>query len=288
MTATFDRRLTPARDDLAARHLDGVLGAARFVDGEPALVVAATAGLKPRPDHTASLDTELLFGEPFTVYDRHEGWAWGQAGLDGYVGYLPEHALGDAGPAATHRVAALRTFVYPTASIKAPILSALSMASRVAIASVSGRFAELAGGGFVVAQHVVPLAHADADWVATAERLLGIPYLWGGRSTLGLDCSALVQLSLASSGIAAPRDTDMQAGALGERIADHLPSDGLQRGDLVFWKGHVAVMVDGARIVHANATHMAVSIDDVRAFAARVEAETGPVTEVRRLGRPLS
>jgi cell wall-associated NlpC family hydrolase len=223
-------------------------------------------------------------GDRITVYDEHEGFAWGQLAADGYVGYLPNAALGASGVEPTHRVAALRTFVYPGPNLKLPPGDFLSLGARLAVAGLEGDYARLATGGFVHAAHVVPIATAEPDFVAVAERLVGAPYLWGGKTSLGLDCSGLVQLSLDTAGIEAPRDSDMQERDLGEPVTVPADLSGLRRGDLVCWKGHIGVMLDSERLLHANGHHMAVAVEPLRAAEARIRVKSfGPVTSVRRL-----
>jgi cell wall-associated NlpC family hydrolase len=276
----LDRRLLPARPDLAAEHLRGRVEAARFVVGEARRVVdfAAPVRREPRPD--APLDTEALHGEAVTVYDEVEGWAWGQLARDLYVGWLPANALGKPLPA-THRVGALRTFVYPAPSIKQPPLQPLSFGSEVAVAAQEGHFARLAEGGFVFERHLQPVGTIEADPVAVAERFLGVPYLWGGRTSLGLDCSALVQTALEAAGRACPRDSDMQEHELGEPLAGGLAA--LRRGDLLFWKGHVAMARDAATMIHATAWTMSVIIEPIAEAVARIAAGGDPLRGVRRL-----
>lgn len=246
------------------------------------IAVDATA-IRRRPAPDAPQETQALYGEIFDVYEERDGWAWGQAAFDGYVGYVERAALAAPVDAPTHRVCALRTYVFSDPDIKSAPQRLLSMNAKVAAGRADGRFLAAARGGWITADHLRPLSqHAD-DFVAVAEMFLHAPYFWGGRESLGLDCSALVQNALEAAGIAAPRDTDMQALALGAPVAGGFGEIALQRGDLVFWKGHVGIMLDAARMVHANATAMAVSIDDARAFAAKIEAREGPVTGVRRL-----
>ncbi len=274
-----DRRLTPARPDLAAAHLAGLVTAERFVEGRRLRLVAPQAPLKRTPAFDAPYETEALMGEVFTVYDEDEGWTWGQLACDGYVGWLPAHALGPVDPAPSHRVAALRTFVYPGPSIKAEPLMALPIGAEVAVTRREGAFAATPAG-FVHAGHLVPLGVHERDFVAVAERFVGIPYLWGGKSSLGIDCSGLVQLSLAMAGVAAPRDSDMQEAGLGTAVT----TSDLQRGDLVFWKGHVGIMTDPLALLHANGHHMMVVREPLETVVARIAAAgAGPVTGVRRL-----
>jgi cell wall-associated NlpC family hydrolase len=282
----LDPRLTPARPDLAARSLQGQVTAARFVDGEPREVIDAQAPLRRAPSPDAPLETEALMGERVTVYDvDDEGWAWCQLEADRYVGYLPANALVRPGMPPTHKVAALRTLVFPGPSIKLTPLASPSLGSRLAIVGTQERFAVTASGGYVPARHLVALDVCEPDFVAVAERFVGVPYLWGGRTSLGLDCSGLVQLALAAAGIAGPRDTDLQERALGTPITPTADYTNLRRGDLIFWKGHVAIVRDAKAIVHANAFHMAVAIEPTAEAIQRIRTTDAEPTSIRRVGK---
>ena len=283
-----DRRITPWRPDLAAAHLEGVHKAARYVEGEPARIRSALVAMRPEPSPARSIDTELVFGEAVTVYERREGWAWIQNATDGYVGWIAEDALGATDPAPTHRVAELRSFRYPGPELRAPALDCLSIGSRVTVVGEAvtrgTRYALLADGSAVIARHLVPEGTLAPDWVAVAERFLGTPYLWGGRSSIGLDCSALVQLALAEAGIKAPRDSDMQARDLGQALDISAGLPVFERGDLIFWKGHAGILCDGYTLLHSNGHTMTTAKEPVREAVARIAAnEYGAVTAVRRL-----
>src|SRR3954469_19557139 len=185
----YDKRLTPARPDLADERLRGRIPAERYVSGVVRRVVAPSAPLRRHPTPDAPLDTEALMGERVTIYDEDEGWAWGQLQADGYVGYLPGSALGEPSPEPDRRVAALRTFVYPGPNLKLPPSAFLSLNAAVSVAAIEGDWARLACGGFVFARPLAPRDAVEPDFVAVAERLSGVPYLWGGKTSLGLDCS---------------------------------------------------------------------------------------------------
>jgi len=268
----LDRRLNAFRSDLADATLADRAEAARFVTGMPARIGVPVVSLRPRPNAAAGIDTELLLGETVSVFDRADGWAWVKAGSDGYVGYLPEAALAPAhDPDPTHHVIVPRTFVYPGPDLRFPLSATLSMGSRVLVtgeAETRGtRYHVLADGRAVVAAHCLPLgSYATDDYVAIATRFIETPYLWGGRSGFGIDCSGLVQLALLMTGRAAPRDSDMQAAGLGEVIE----RGDLRRGDLVFWKGHAGIMEDETTLLHANGHTMTVARENFEAAVERI------------------
>jgi len=279
----LDPRLTPARADLAAKELEGKVTAARFVEGRVFEVIEPQTAVRATPAPDAPLLTEALKGERVTIYDMNaEGWAWGQLAADGYVGWLSANALSPAGPSATHKVTALRTFAFPGPSIKLPPLEALPLGARVAIARFEDRLAVTRSGTYVSAPHLAPLDFVEPDFVAVAERFLGVPYLWGGKTALGLDCSGLVQVALTATGRICPRDSDMQEQALGA-LVPHAEEGALQRGDLVFWKGHVAIVRDAATLIHANAFHMAVAIEPIVEAITRISEAGSEITSVRRI-----
>lgn len=288
----LDRRLHAYRPDLAAEGLKGRVEAARYVSGSPAQMARGLTDLRPRPDADAPIDTQLLFGEAVTVYDQADGWAWVQNGTDGYVGYLESAALGRQVHAATHSVRVLRTFLYPEPDLKAPALDCLDMTAPVAVAGTDGGFSEIRygaeGRAFVYSAHLAAAGEIAPDFVATALAFLGAPYLWGGRGSLGLDCSALVQFALARAGIACPRDSDMQADSLGAAVAWEPGRTEPRRGDLIYFPGHVAIALDEVQVVNANAHAMLVTVEPLAELEARVKAESGGtgVTAVRRLPAP--
>mgnify|MGYP001604100124 CR=1 FL=1 len=270
MNAQPDRRLHAYRPDLAEEALRGSVTAGHYVTGTPARLSASVASLRPRPDEAAGIDTQVLFGEGLRVLDRADGWALVKSDFDGYVGYLPETALDAALTPATHIVAVPRTFAYTGPDLRTPTAFALSIGSRLTVVGESEtrgtRYLTLEGGQSVVAGHCLLVGEAAGeDYVAIAGRFLETPYLWGGRSGFGLDCSALVQLSMMMAGKSAPRDSDMQAAGLGMPIE----RDELRRGDLVFWKGHVAIMEDEATIIHANGHTMSVAREPLAAAIER-------------------
>jgi cell wall-associated NlpC family hydrolase len=281
----FDRRITPVRADLADERLRGQVEAERFTTGTIKRVITTFSHLHRHPSREAPVDTQAVFGESLTVYDEHEGWAWVQLHDDGYVGYLPSAVLSGPGPAPTHRVRAIRTFVYPGPNLKLPYQDHLTLNSKVAVAETQGDYARLATGGWVFAAHLTGLDAFETDYVSIAERFLHTPYLWGGKTSLGIDCSGLAQTVLTAVGIKAPRDSDMQERDLGTPLEVKADLSGLKRGDLVFWKGHVGLMMDMTNFIHATGHSMTVMIEPLAVAEERIRRTSyGPISSIKRLG----
>jgi cell wall-associated NlpC family hydrolase len=243
-------------------------------------VIDPISDLRREPAHEAALDTQALLGERVTILEvTDEGWVRGRLETDGYPGWLSANALGPEGPVPTHTVAVPRTFGFPGPDIKLPPMIALPMGARLPIARQEKGFAINAYGWHFPAAHLLPVGAKRPDFVAVAESLLNAPYLWGGKSSLGIDCSGLLQISLQAAGIASPRDSGVQEKALGKAA----PLSDLRRGDLIFWKGHVAIARDETSIIHANAHHMMVAIEPAAEALARIKAAGSDVTSVKRL-----
>ncbi|MEL7214941.1 MAG: NlpC/P60 family protein [Pseudomonadota bacterium] len=272
----MDRRITAARPDLAARHLEGLVEAERFVEGEAMRVGVPRLGLRLDCSKTAAYDSELLYGEPFTVYDERDSLAWGQSGWDGYVGWVRAEALEPAEPT-DHHVCVPVAQLYAGPGLKQAPVGEVPFLARVAVTAQEGRWVEVDGRAWMSGRHLRAGAPDAKDWVAVAEAMLGAPYLWGGRTPLGLDCSALVQLARMAAGHICPRDSDMQ---MEEGRAVEGP---LRRGDLMFWKGHVGILRDAETLLHANAFHMACVSEPLELAVDRIAAQgDGPVTATRR------
>ena len=279
----FDPRITPARVDLAAAHLKGKIDAPRYVEGSPHGVVRGRAALRKTPAPDSALETELLFGQGFTVYDRGERFVWGQASDDECVGYVEACALKFGVVAANHRVAALATPWLPAPDAKRAAHDLLPMNARVRVLERAGGFARIEPFGFAFEAHLAPLTGRECDWVAVAEEFRRAPYVWGGKTIAGLDCSGLVQLALEAIGHQLPRDTDLQEKAIGQRIEPTPDFANLRRGDLVFWDGHVGIMLDRERLLHATSAFMEVVVEPVHDAVRRIEPISGAVTSVRRI-----
>lgn len=279
----LDPRRNAFRPDLAAKALERVVKAERYVTGEPAFVVRASVPVRRSPDPALGFETEALFGESLTIFEEAGGWAWIQLARDGYVGYVPADSVKRGTRNPSHRIQALGTFLFSAPDIKSPPLAHLAMNALLSARPFDDRFLEVEGGGFVYGRHAVPLDRYARDFVEIAERFVGTPYLWGGRTRIGLDCSGLVQTSLQAAGVMAPRDTDMQQAEVGEMIAIPHDFEGLVRGDLVFWRGHVGIMLDSILMVHANAHHMLVAVEPLPEAAQRIAKVGGPITAIKRL-----
>lgn len=284
MSETYDSRVTPARTDLAAAHLRGQVDAPRYVEGQARQVKTDGAPLTFAPRADARLESQLIYGEEFTVYDERDGWCWGQSSSDDYVGYVPSHALDTAIHQPTHRVAARSMHLYPAPDMKRPARALISLGAAVRVVDVEAGFAQIATGEWVYARHLVDLEFVNGDLVGTALKFLGTPYLWGGRSAQGLDCSALLQLSLMLAGVRAPRDSDMLEASMGDAvpIADGHDFAQIEDGDMVFFPGHCGLFVHGWRFLHANAFDMEVSLHSFSDVIDRADASGAGVTSIRR------
>ena len=273
-----DPRITPWRDGIAARSLEGVLEAEVYLDPKAMSGMAPAAAIRAAASADSEQMDQLLFGERFEVLEEEGGWLFGQAARDGYVGFVEAAALAPAGALPTHRVSAIRTYAFAEASIKSRAIGPFSINSLVTVEAIEGRLAKVTGAGWMTADHLAPIGTFEDDWAAVAQRFLGAPYLWGGRESLGLDCSGLVQQALFACGRACPRDTDQQ-----EELGVAIAADAFGRGDLVFWKGHVAMGLGEGLIVHANGHHMAVAIEPLAEAVTRIAAAGSQPTGYRRI-----
>ena len=273
----MDRRLTPANGHVAALHLKGQVEADVFTAGDPATIGQVVVDLCATP--AGKRDRQLLMGMAVTVYDRRDGWAFVQSKRDGYVGYVRESAL-SVPTVTTHRIATPATHAYATESFKAQDLLHLPFGAEVVVIDERHKFFETPQG-FIPKKHLRPIGQVFSDPATVAQLFFGVPYLWGGNSSRGIDCSGLVQAAYHACGHICPGDSDMQRDGLGAALAEDAP---LQRGDLIFWKGHVAMMVDGETMIHANAHHMAVVYEGLVQATIRIKAQgDGDVLARRRV-----
>jgi cell wall-associated NlpC family hydrolase len=286
LTEPPDPRTHPYRADLAAETLRSAVAAPRYVAGELRQVVHGAAPLWSRPDAPLGWASQLLHGELVRVYEEKDGWAWVQALGDCYVGYVRADALSPDIRAPTHRVTVPGTFVYAAADAKALTGTHLTMNALVCVAESGPAFARLVGGGFVPMGHLGGIDETAPDFVAVAERFVGTPYVWGGKTRLGMDCSGLVQVAMHAAGRQCPRDSDMQMAELGTPAEAGRNLDGLQRGDLIFWKGHVAIVSGASILLHANAHHMAVAAEPLRPAVDRIARSGCPIVAIRRPAPP--
>ena len=272
---TRDRRLTPFSGRIALAALRGEIAAEAFTEGEAAAIATPLADLLTQPG--GARDRQLLMGDAVTVIDRRDGHAFVQAEKDGYCGWLAEAALG---PPITpsHWVAARASHLYIAPKVQAPDIAALPFGARLTVTATSGSFAQVTGG-FVPLAHLRAMGDRPTDPVGVAESFLGAPYLWGGNSAAGLDCSGLVQSAFLACGLPCPGDSDLQQ-SVGQPLPKSAPH---RRGDLIFWKGHVALVSDPQTLIHANGHSMTVTYEPITACIQRIESQGGgPVTARRR------
>jgi hypothetical protein len=256
------------RNGVEAAGLTGVLHA----------IARGRAALRNSPSVESVQDNELLFGETINVFESKEGWAWCQSTVDQYVGYI--HTIEYCNPvAADHRVIALSTPLLTGPDIKRATRDMLPFNARVKVHERANGYVRIEPEGYIFEGHLAALDFRAPDWVSTAERFVGTPYVWGGKSHAGMDCSGLVQTAMAGSGISAPRDADMQESSLGTNCTK-LPR---QRGDLVFWNGHVGIMLDAERLLHANSFHMQVEIEPLAQAIERIAPVAGRVASIKRI-----
>ncbi len=272
-----DPRITVACADVAAAELKGNIPAQRYASGHPMQCSVPETGVLAEPN--GPMVCQLVYGWNFRVLAIRKGWAFGCSIRDGYVGYVNCAALGEV-QTATHWVSVIGTHYYPEPAIKKRPALRLPFGSRIAVASRNDAFLKLTNGGFVPSGHAVELASTSRDHVKVAELFIGIPYLWGGNSQTGIDCSGLVQMALTATGRVCPRDSDMQLSELGVEIG----FDRRQRGDLVFWPGHVGILANRDTLIHATAFFMQVVREPLDEAVARLAEREGlSLAGVRRV-----
>ena len=273
-----DPRLLPANKNVAAIELRGKIKARRYVKGDLLQGKEPVSGIFNQPQ--GSLTCQLLYGNDFRVLETVDGWCFGQVAYDGYVGYILEGNLASS-LEATHLVSTLGTGLFQLDDIKSSCLSWLPLGSRLSVDGFDNDFAKISDGYFVPGKHLHKISHYTNDFVSIAEKFLHVPYLWGGNSPLGIDCSGLVSIALNLAGEKCPRDSDQQFAHLGFLLnAGERP----ERGDLAFWEGHVGIMVDSQNLLHATAFHMLVVVEPLEEVISRIEiTETVPYLGLKRL-----
>jgi hypothetical protein len=277
----LDPRLNAYREDLAAASLQDRFRAPRYSEGELRQIAAPAAPIRVAPRFDAPLATEALCGELVTAYEFREGWAWVQLHDDGYVGYTTVDNLSGVVEENSHRVSARLTYLYPAPDMKRPPITRLSFSCTVAPLLLEGRFVEISRGGYIFADHLVGIRERAKDFVRVAEQFVGVPYLWGGKTALGIDCSGLVQVALMAAGIPCMRDSDMQMHSAGEPM-DPSNLEAIQRGDLLFWQGHVAIAQSADWMVHASGHHMQVVVEPIRRAIERTAEAGSPLLAILR------
>jgi cell wall-associated NlpC family hydrolase len=292
----LDPRLNAFRPDLADLTLRDAIKADKYVEPMLRQCLRGVVPMLESPDLDARQTSQVRYGEFMDVFEmREDGFIWAQNRSDRYVGYVPiGDALGDSIAMLSNRVTALRTFIYPEPDVKAPPVDELTLGSFVSIIGKTDMFVELTNGGYVFAKHVMASEFADTpDYVFTAGRMLHTPYLWGGRTPRGIDCSGLVQLALEMAGIDVPRDSDQQFEALGKPLDTHWRDRAWQRGDIVFFRGsqlicnHVGIMTGTDHMINANGDSMDVTVEPLADIVRRYDEIIGvaDAEDVRRLGR---
>ena len=280
----LDPNLNPYRSDLAASKLKGIVESARYVDPIPHQVSAGVAPLRKVPEPDGEQLSQALHGDVVDVYEERGGFGWGQMRSDGYVGWFDMAALSAPVLVTSHKVNVLRTYAFSAPTARAAPHFLLSLGAQVTIkAEHENGFVAVERAGWIYQAHLAPLSQVATDPVAIAEQFLHAPYQWGGVESLGLDCSGLIQTAFRAAGIALPRDSYMQR-EVGKAVRFDESLAGLQRGDIVCWKGHVALMTDETHILHANGYHMAVTHEPLAAAVDRIGESYGSILTIRRLG----
>lgn len=272
-----DPRTTPANGRVAASFLKGTVESNNYVDGDMMQCVAAAADIVGKPNGRRT--SQLLYGDLFLMLEERAGHVFGQSVSDGYCGYVRADLLAPAQDS-THWVASPQTHLYPGANMKLMTQGALYFASEVAVENTEGNWSKLESGMYVPSSHLLPVKTRLNDPVGVADLFLGTPYLWGGNSRYGIDCSGLVQLAWRACGMDCPRDSDMQEAELGRLLEE---GETPKRGDLAFWKGHVGIMTAPNRMLHANAFHMSVAYEPLDEAVERIAGSGGgPLTSLKR------
>ncbi len=274
----FDQRICPIRKGLASADYYGLIKNCKFVKGSIYTVHSTYSPLYFEKKQK-NLTSQLLFGEYFRVFDVNDGVAWGQSLRDNYVGYTSIQNLRKRKIISNYKVQSLRTFIYGGPSIKVDPLNYLSFNSLVNVTKKKRNFSFIPSVGWCISKDLSKINNIKFSLYDISLQYLQTPYLWGGRDSMGLDCSGLIQNLYQMIGINLPRDTDLQAAY----FSKYVDESKIKLGDLIFWRGHVAMVLDKKNIIHANAYHMKTQIEPLKSAKKRIDKDYGNILKICRL-----
>ena len=274
----FDTRITPIRRDLASTAYKAIVKRKKYVTAKLATVKSAFTPLYSNKG--SKLSTQLLYGEECDVFETKNGWSWIQSRRDNYVGYTPTINLTRKIYKPNSKVISLRTVIYTKPDIKSVTKGYLSFNSLVEVIKIKGKYSLIKNLGWCPSLDLVKIKSSKFNHIDLSKQYLDTPYLWGGRDSMGIDCSGLIQNLHQINNRPFPRDTDMQEIFVTNEVKYEKD---LKAGDLVFWKGHVAMMIDNSNIIHANAFHMKTAIEPLSTAKKRILKSNGKIKKLGRL-----